>query len=106
MSQPAELAAGESSLIAFCEAWDEHCKQQGLAWTAPKIVVEDGAAVARFDSYRVSVRLLSGCKRLQAAFAWCTAEAESHWCPVVWCEEDAIAFCARLADVLDRRIPW
>lgn len=106
MNESTTYAPGELDLLAFAEAWAVYCEEHGLVWPAPKVAIEDGAAIARFQEQRVSVRPLSGCKRLQPAFAWCASEAESRWCPVVWCEEDAREFCARLAKVLDRRIPW
>ena len=107
MSQSTELAAGERALTAFAEAWDAYCAEHKLPWPLPLIAIEDGVAIARFQSQRVSVR---HCRTppgdFLAALKWCTAEADSRWVPVVFVGASTDEFCARLARLLDRRIPW
>ena len=104
MSDATERAQGEIHLASLCESWAEHVKQQGLAWSAPKLAIEDRRAVARFHDYRVSVCFLGA--EVERTLDWCTTEAEARWLPVVFYERDHAEFCAKLATALDRRIPW
>lgn len=104
MSEATKYAPGELNLLAFAEAWAAYCEERGLVWPAPKIAVEDERAVARFVDLRVSVMSLPGFA--DEALAWCTSESMANWVPMVLWESNAADFCGKLADVLDRRIPW
>lgn len=100
----AERAQGEVPLASLCDSWAVYVQEQGLAWTAPKLVIEEGRAVARFHEYRVSVCFLGA--EVERTLDWCTTESEARWLPVVFYERCHQEFCAKLATVLDRRIPW
>ena len=104
MTESTKYAPGELALLAFAESWATYCKQHGLTWPAPKIAVEDDMAVARFAEQRISVRPCDG--MIATSFAWCSAEAEARWLPVVWYGTPSREFCERLAIMFDRRIPW
>lgn len=106
MSESTAYAPGELDLLAFAEAWAAYCQEQKLEWPSPKIVVEDGVAIARFQEQRVSVRHADDVELIGREFCWCMDEAEARWLPVVMFELSVNDFCARMAKVLDRRIPW
>lgn len=104
VSEATERAQGEIALASLCESWAVCVQEQGLAWGVPKLAIEDGRAVARFHDYRVSVTFLGA--EVERTLDWCTTESEARWLPVVCYERGHDEFCAKLAEVLDRRIPW
>jgi len=107
VTESTKYAPGELALLAFGEAWDAYCKQHGLAWPAPKIVVEDDMAVARFAEQRVSVAPWSPHARTDNVAEWMTEEALAHWTPIALTDDLSNELSVLVvASVLDRRIPW